>query len=188
MEEKLLSQAAPPTSEQFLLGNGMAVTIRPIRPDDAPRLQALLARLSPESIFLRFLEYLKALTPEQASSLANVDYHSRMALVAALEQDGQEQVIAVARYAVVGADQPDTAEVGIVVEDRFQNNGLGTHLLDLLTDYARTQGIRYFLSTISVQNARILRFIRRSGLPTQRKLDLGMWEILVQLDEGSKTD
>lgn len=186
VEEILLSRNSPTLPEQFMLKSGLPVTIRPIRPDDAPRLQALLSRLSQESIFLRFLEYLKALTPEQANELATVDYHTRMALVASTEDEGQEQVIAVARYAGADPGHPETVEVGIVVEDRYQNNGLGTRLLDLLTAYARSHGIHFFTATISVQNTRILRFIRRSGLPTQRKLELGMWEVLIQLDEISK--
>ena len=178
-------EEAPFGSETFILKNGAPVTIRPIRPDDAPRLQALLARLSQESIFYRFLEYLKTLTPEQARALATVNYQTRMALVAAIEHLGEELVIGVARYSIVHPDRPDMAEVGIVVEDRFQNQGLGSHLLDLLTDYARNHGIRYFTGAISVQNSRILRFIRRSGLPTERRLDLGTWEIEVKLDEGT---
>jgi RimJ/RimL family protein N-acetyltransferase len=168
--------------EPFTLKDGIPVTIRPIRPDDAPRLQALLARLSPETIFFRFLEYLKGLTPEQAEKLANVDYDRRMALVADLERDGETQIIAVARYAAPVPNPEGTAEVGIVVEDRYQNQGLGTLLLDRLTGYARQHGIRVFTAIVSVQNARILRFIRRSGLPSERKLDMGMWEIQVKLD------
>jgi acetyltransferase len=168
--------------EPFMLNDGTPVTIRPIRPDDAPRLQALLSRLSPETIFFRFLEYLKGLTPEQAERLANVDYDHRMALVADLDRDGENQVIAVARYAAPVPNPDGTAEVGIVVEDSYQNQGLGTLLLDRLTMYARQHGIRVFIATISAQNARIMRFIRRSGLPTERKLDMGMWEIQVKLD------
>lgn len=166
----------------FQLKNGLTVNIRSIRPDDAPRLQALLSRLSKETIFLRFLEYLKSLSIQQAEALATVDYHQRMALVATLEKNGEEQVIAVARYSVFDPDRPDTAEIGIVVEDEYQNQGLGSYLLDRLTHFAIANEIRYYVGTISAQNAQILHFIRRSGLPTERKLDLGTWEIQVQLN------
>jgi acetyltransferase len=177
----MMEHPAPQTFEPFFLKDGTPVTIRPIRPDDAPRLQALLSRLSPESIFYRFLEYLKGLTPKQAEELATVDYHRRMALVGTLEEDGEELVIAVARYSLQSESQPDVAEVGVVVEDRFQNQRLGTHLLNLLTSYARQHGIRAFTGIISHQNRRILNFIRSSGLPTQRRLEMGTWEIRVDL-------
>lgn len=184
-----METTSPYIPETYLLKDGTAVTIRSIRPDDAPRLQALVKRLSPESIFYRFLEFLKELTPKQAEELAKVDYSRRMALVATLsEGEDDELIIAVARYSVQSASQPDVAEVGIVVEDRFQSQGLGSKLMKELTSYAREQGIRAFSGYISHQNTRILNFIRKSGLPTERRLEMGMWEITVELAENSKGD
>ncbi len=178
-------------SEEILtLRNGLHVVVRSIRPDDAPRLQTLVSRLSPETIFLRFLEYLKYLTPEQAKILANVDYHKRMALVATIVEDREENVIGVARYSVTDLTDANAneAEVGIVVEDLYQNLGLGSYLLDHLTEYAIAHGIQVFTSTISAQNARIMRFIQRSGYPTERKLESGTWEIRIQLGRNSTGD
>ncbi len=166
-----------------VLKEGDPVTIRCIVPEDAPRLQALLKRLSQESIFYRFLEYLKELSDKQAVELASVDYRSRMALVGTRIQDGEELVIGVARYSVQSEAEPDAAEVGVVVEDPYQNQGLGTHLLKELTQYAREHGIRYFKGYISHQNRRILKFIQKSGLPTERRLEMGMWEITVDLQQ-----
>jgi hypothetical protein len=36
------------------LHNGAAVRVRPIQPDDAPRLMALCQRLTPRTVYLRF--------------------------------------------------------------------------------------------------------------------------------------
>ena len=178
-----MTTATFPTTGEFLLRSGLAVKVRPIRPDDAPRLQALLQRLSPESIFFRFLAYRRHLTDSESRYLTHIDHRTRMAFVATLEQE-EELIIAVARYAIVSPDQADTAEVGIVVEDWYQNQGLGLYLLRLLTKHAREQGITAFSGTVSLQNQRILRFITRSGLPAERKLDQGAWEIRVDL-QGS---
>jgi acetyltransferase len=180
-KENLLPTAAPSESDSFTLQDGTQVTVRPIRPQDAPGLQALVSRLSPESIFLRFLEYLKSLSSQQADSLANVDYQERMALVAVLAQDGEEQIIAVARYSVISPDQPQIAEVGIVVEDAYQSQGLGTYLLKQLTDYARKQQILAFVGTVYHANQPILEFIQRSGLPTKRRFVSGYLEIEITL-------
>jgi RimJ/RimL family protein N-acetyltransferase len=175
-------QATPEKPEAVTLRDGSIVTIRPIRPDDARRLQGLFARLSPESISFRFLGHPKELPGEQAEQLANVDYHTRMALVATREQGGEEHIIAVARYAVDPAAGPDLAEAAVVVEDEYQNRGLGTLLLKRLVAYAQTHGIRAFMATVRHDNVRIMRFIRRSGLPTESKLAAGAWEILVKLE------
>lgn len=168
-------------TEEFLLQNGTFVKVRPIGSDDADALRSLFQRLSPESIYLRTLGHRKELTPKEAKWLANVDYHKRMAFVAANKQAEEDRLIAVARYSVANPDQPDIAEVGVVVEDLYQNQGLGLFLLRHLTVYAREQGMRAFVGTVSLQNARMMRFIQRSGLPTEHKFEQGAWEIRIDL-------
>jgi len=158
------------------------VIIRPIRRGDAARLQLLFARLSPEAISYRFLGLRKELPYEQATRLADVDYERRMALVATCEQHYDAQVIGVARYALLPGTWPAEAEAGIVVEDRYQDNGLGTVLLERLVAYASVHGIRAFLATVRYDNTRMMRFIRRSGLPTESRVEAGVWEIRVGLE------
>ncbi len=181
----LLEKEVPETpgkSEAVTLRDGTAVTIRPIRPDDARGLQALFDRLSPESISLRFLGQLKELPYEQARQLANVDYHKRMALLATREHDGEQHIIAVARYAVDPTAGPDVAEAAIVVEDEYQKRGLGTLLLTRLVAYAQAHGIHAFMATVHQDNIQIMRFVRHSGLPSKSTLEAGVWEILVKLE------
>jgi len=47
------------------LGNGAPVRLRPIRPDDEPRLMALSDRLSPRTLYERFFS-VRRLRPEEA--------------------------------------------------------------------------------------------------------------------------
>jgi GNAT superfamily N-acetyltransferase len=169
-------------SEAVTLCGGTEVTIRHIRPEDAARLQALFARLSPESVFHRFLGLRKELPDREAEQLAAVDRQSCMAFVATVPQNRGEGIIAVARYVTVPGTRPLEAEAAIVVEDRYQGRGLGTILMDRLATYARAQGIDAFRATVHQDNARILRFIRRSGLPTTSSVGRGMQEIRIGLE------
>jgi RimJ/RimL family protein N-acetyltransferase len=166
-------------AETITLRDGTEAAIRPIEPADAGRLQALFDRLSPESIFLRFLGKPKDLPNEQARRLANVDYDSHMAYVATIG----DRVIGVARYAEPDWGEPGVAEAGVVVEDAYQSKGLGTMLLKRLARYAQSQGIHTFAATIHHSNIKILRFIRHSGLPINRRLDSGLWEVRVRIDD-----
>ena len=68
-------------TENIKLLDGRLVTLRPIRPEDAPLLQEGFARLSAQSIYLRFLKTATGLSDTQARQLATVDYIDRMALV-----------------------------------------------------------------------------------------------------------
>lgn len=168
--------------ERVSLRDGTRASIRPIRPEDAPRLQALFKRLSPASIYLRFLGYRKMLSDEEARSLAEVDYHNRMAFVACMEQRTGERIIGVARYAAVENAVPRAAEAAVVVEDEYQGRGLGTILLKRLVDYAREDGVHSLWATVHRNNAQILRFVKRSGLPVERRaLTEGAWDIRVHL-------
>ena len=114
-ERKYVSIVHPEGPETVTLGDGTTVTVRPICPDDASRLQALFTRLSPESIFFRFLGHRKELPYLEAKALANVDYRTRMALVATREQCGEENVIGVARYEIIGPGEHSVAEASIKV-------------------------------------------------------------------------
>jgi acetyltransferase len=168
--------------EWVTLMDGTQVLIRPIRPDDAPRLQHGFTHLSPESIYLRFLETFKALSDQQAENFATVDYQNRMAFVASIQEDGQEHLIGVARYSKINQAEPGLAESAVVVIDEYQGRGLGTLLLIRLVDYARAHGVTTLLATVHYTNAKMLRFIQRSGFPFQRKiLEPGVWEIRVFL-------
>jgi GNAT superfamily N-acetyltransferase len=181
-----MSQSGPSllTPVAFPLRDGTQALIRPIRSSDAPQLQALVKRLSPESIYLRFLEPRVQLTDQAASRLANVDCHVTMAYVAEINADGNPQLIAVARYNSMGASQSDAAEVGVVVEDAYQDQGLGRFLLlARLIPFARTQNIRTLVGFFHHSNARILKFVRESGFATRRKLDAGLWEAEIDISD-----
>lgn len=170
----------PPDPVTHTLKDGTPVRVRPIHPADAERLQAFHARLSPDSIYLRWLSAHPVLSLAEAQALCNVDYAARMALVATLTADPAAPLIGVARYGRVPG-RADEAEVAVVVEDAYQHRGLGTALLRRLMFYARTQGYRYWSAEINVANARMMKFIQRGGLPISKQYEGGSWQIRVEI-------
>ncbi|MDW8325610.1 MAG: GNAT family N-acetyltransferase [Anaerolineales bacterium] len=168
--------------EPFRLRDGTTGSLRLLRPDDTERLKAFFYRLSPESIFYRILEYRTILTDEEARRLCDVDGIQRVAIAATYLDNDSEQIIGVARYGLIDPNKPDTAEAAVIVEDAFQGRGLGKLLVKRLVEYALTHGVRRFIATIHVNNAKILQFIQHSGLKYQRTLSGGTWEVVVHLD------
>lgn len=168
--------------EILWLRRGESIIIRPIRPDDAPRLQISFAQMSPETIYDRFMAYKKVLPDQEARYLASLDYDGQMALVATKSKaHGEETIIGVAHYYVLDND-PSCAEFAVVISDAYQRQGLGTHLVMRLMEYAQAHGIRTLLGYVRAQNFQLLRFVQRTGLPVERKLKGGLWEIRVQLE------
>jgi RimJ/RimL family protein N-acetyltransferase len=158
--------------------DGVRVRIRPIRPDDAPRLIALYDRLSRHTAYQRFFTVMNRLPPDWARMLASVDYVSRLALVVEPEASTDE-VIGVARYEPT--DRPDTVEVAFVVQDGWQNRGLGTVLLSDLLSAAQARGIRRFRAWVLADNTRMLDLLNRFTKITERTLEQGVVEVTFAL-------
>src|SRR5674536_168441 len=132
------------------------LTVRPITPDDAPRLGDLLQRCSPETTYNRFFTAIRRPRPATLQWLAEVDHFRREALVAMC--DGA--VVAVARYDWTG-DADDQAEIAILVEDTWQRRRVGTTLLPLLADLAIDRGVRVFTATVLANNTAVAQLLRR---------------------------
>ena len=149
-----------------VLRDGGTVHVRPIRPSDGPGIRALHGRLSPETIYFRFLSPLPTLSPKLLERFVRVDYVDRMALVALL---GGE-IIAVGRYERLPslAGPGDQAEVAFLVDDAHQGRGLGTVLLEQLAALARAAGITRFVADTLPDNSRMLRVFHEAGFDDQR--------------------
>jgi RimJ/RimL family protein N-acetyltransferase len=166
------------TTERFArdvtLSDGTRVRMRAIRPEDAPRLVALYDRLSQDTRYQRFFSVMRRLPPDWAQFLASVDYARRFALVAEVPGD-PDTLIAVARYEPAG--EPDTVEVAFVVQDEWQNRGLGTRLFRELLVAAEANGIRRFRAWVLAENRRMLALIGELGEVQQRTFEQGVVEL-----------
>ncbi len=171
---------------EITLKDGEIITVRPILPEDAPRLQSAFVRLSPQTVYMRFLEAFKELSDKQAHNFANVDYVNQMALVGSIRENEEEHLVAVARYVRISPDDMESAEAAIVVRDDFQNRGLGTRILIRLVEYARDHGVKVLVATVHSSNSRIRHFIQSSGYPVKRTMiEPGVWEFRIFLEATS---
>jgi RimJ/RimL family protein N-acetyltransferase len=166
--------AAMCSEREVTLREGTRVRIRPIRPDDEARLVALYDHLSQDSRYQRFFTVMRRLTPDWAHFLANVDYVQRFALVVEAPGDPRT-LIAVARYEPTS--EPGCAEVAFVVQDAWQDRGLGTILFCALLEAARGNGIERFCAWVLGDNRRMLDLIARLGDVQQRAWEQGVVEL-----------
>lgn len=143
------------------IGDGQAVVIRPIRPNDKDALRDGLLRLSPESRYRRFMAPIKDFSESQLRYLTEVDYRNHMAWVA-FSLTTPSLSLGVARY-VRDAEQADVAEAAVTVVDSHQNLGLGTLLLRQLAYSARRNGITRFRGYVLQDNAPMLRMLSENG-------------------------
>jgi RimJ/RimL family protein N-acetyltransferase len=155
--------SAPDGDATVRVRDGSRIRIRPIEPEDRAELAAGFERMSPESRFRRFLSPMPRLSEAQLDYLTRVDHRDHEALVAL---DAQTDAgIAVARYVRIDGDR---AEPAVAVADDWQGRGVGTALLDALSERAYAQGIRRFEATVLATNERALGLLDSLGETTYR--------------------
>jgi GNAT superfamily N-acetyltransferase len=164
---------------ELTLRDGSVVLIRPIRPDDAPRLQELHGRLSQQTAYQRFFTVVKRLPPDWARVLATVDYRRRLALVVEACASAEPELIAVGRYDAT--DEPETVEVAFVVQDNWQNRGLGTILFDAILRAAAARSYRRFRAYVLADNRRMLDLITRFTRVESRTTEQSVTELVFTL-------
>ena len=174
MDEVMQEAAAYPRelARTVMLKDGFAARLRPIRPDDEPRLVDLYERLSRHTAYQRFFTVLRRLPPDWYHFFANVDYRRRLALVAERETVAGVQLIGVGRYEP--SEEPETAEVAFVVEDGWQGRGLGGILLEAVLEAAEARGIRRFRAYVQADNHRMLRLLATRTRVEDRKTEEGV--------------
>ena len=141
--------------------------VRPIRPDDGPRLAVFHHHLLPRSVFLRFFTFHPELSAKEVEHFTCVDYVNRLALVA--ESEGR--LIAVGRYD--SSPGETEAEVAFVVSDEFQHHGIGALLLDELARAAWERGVTSFRAETLWENRTMLDVFRHSGFPVSSSVEYG---------------
>ncbi|HKS92262.1 MAG TPA: GNAT family N-acetyltransferase [Tepidiformaceae bacterium] len=145
------------------LADGLRVWFRPIRPDDAGRLQEFHSRLSAESQRMRFFSPLRTLSRGMARRFTNVDFQGRVAVVACIP--GDDAIRGVARYEV--SRDGATAEIAFVVEDAFQGRGVGKIMLHVLARHARSIGITSFVADVLPENRNMLAMFESCDFPRE---------------------
>jgi len=153
-----------------VLADGGTVHVRPITPEDADRLRAMHARLSPDTIYMRFFSMVRTLSARDVERFTTVDHVDRAALVAVL----RDEMIGVVRYARTG---PAEAEVAVVVEDAHQGRGLGPVLLEHLAAAGEERGIERFVAEVLPSNTRMIQVFRSAGYEVERHLADGYVEL-----------
>ncbi len=155
---------------EWPMKGGGLYTIRPIRPDDADMLQALVRGLSEESRYFRFASTMPELPARMLARYTLIDYDREMALVAVhkarhVKDDGSfsetERIVGVSRY-ITNPDQT-SCEFSLVVADDFKGQGLGSRLMLSIIDAARAKGLAEIDGLILANNTNMLRLMKSLG-------------------------
>jgi acetyltransferase len=153
-------------SSNWKLRDGTTITIRPIRPEDEPLMVKFHGTLSEETVHFRYFQHSTLETRTEHQRLTRIcfnDYDREIALVA-VRQDPttmQHEIIGVGR--LIRVRGVDEGEFAIVLSDKFQRQGLGTHLLQLLVQVGKQEGLKKIFAEILSDNSGMLRVAKKVG-------------------------
>jgi RimJ/RimL family protein N-acetyltransferase len=163
------------TRRTVTFADGPSLELRPIEKKDLAALISFHERLSPESVHKRFFGIHPHLSLSEARAFVTVDGRRQMAFVLVDDED----IVAVGRYE--GLDDRECAEVAFVVADALQHHGLGTVLLRVLAEYARSQGCQRFVAQVLSGNAAMREVFASSGLSPVFKRHQGVTDVELDL-------
>ena len=145
----------------FRMEGGEELLLRPIRPEDEPRMEEFHRTLSEQTVFLRYAGLLQLSTRVAHERLARIcfnDYARELALVAE-RKDGA--LLGVGRLTRLRGTQD--AEFAILISDLAQKQGLGTELLRRLVDVGRDWGLQRIFADILSGNRAMQTISRKLG-------------------------
>ena len=151
------------------LNNGVNITIRPIRPEDAILEKDFHNRLSERTKYFRFMQALQELTPEMIVRFTQIDYDREMAFVAVTEDANMPSELGVGRCLM----NPDgnSVEFALVVADDCYCLGIGSKLMTTLMQTAKAKGISFFEGEVLVVNKPMLSLVTKLGFSIETIAD-----------------
>ncbi|MBS7269990.1 MAG: GNAT family N-acetyltransferase [Candidatus Freyarchaeota archaeon] len=153
------------------LRDGREAFVRPLKPDvDREKLFEMYSTLSKETNYYRFLNY-QPVTRWIVEHWCDVNYDDKMALVAIVNENGKERIVADSRYYL--DKTTGEAEIAIVVHDDYQEKGLGTKLLSYTIEVAKKSGVKKLYAYLSPTNRRIIHVVKKLGFTVKWVYEVG---------------
>ncbi|MDB5565724.1 MAG: family acetyltransferase [Tardiphaga sp.] len=139
--------------------DGWRIFVRPIRPEDEPLIHEFLQHVTGEDRRLRFFAPMKHFSHEFIARLTQLDYARAMAFVAFDEATGE--MVGVVR---LHSDSIyESGEYAILLRSDLKGRGLGWTLMQLIIEYAKSEGLKRISGDVLQDNTVMLAMCRELG-------------------------
>ncbi len=166
------------------LRDGTEIFFRAVKPTDEPALSEMLYSLSEESIRTRYMTHTVVFPHRDIQRFTNIDYRQDIAIVGIIPRVSGEEIVALVQYFL----DPKTrvAEVAFLVQDEWQQKGMGTFLLDYITQIAKQRGVKKFYAKVLPTNEPMLAIFHNSGYMVNTEFDGYAYDITYDLTKQEK--
>jgi len=159
--EERLTLEPPELRTTHVLEDATAVQFRSIRPTDESGTRELFYSLSQQTVYYRFMSRMKRIPRKDLREFVYIDHRRDVAIVGTVPEASGEAIVAVGRYYL--DEKTNFAEVAFVVRDDWQNRGIGTFLLNHLTNIAKRNGIGGFTAEVLRENRAMQKVFNHSA-------------------------
>jgi acetyltransferase len=139
--------------------DGWRVFVRPIRPEDEPLIHEFLRHVTSQDLRLRFFAPMKEFTHPFIARLTQLDYARAMAFVAF--DEATNEIVGVVH---IHSDSIyETGEYAILLRSDLKGRGLGWALMQLIIEYAKSEGLKAISGDVLQENTVMLEMCRSLG-------------------------
>jgi acetyltransferase len=165
----------------LVLGDGWRIFVRPIKPGDEPLIRDLLAHVTKQDLRLRFFDSIREFSHQFIARLTQIDYAREMAFVAI--DEASNEIIGVVR--LYSGSRHESGEYAILLRSDLKGRGLGWALMQLIIEYARSEGLKCIVGQVLQENTVMLRMCRELGFEIKTDAeDRGVYDVTLTLDSG----
>jgi RimJ/RimL family protein N-acetyltransferase len=167
----------------IVLGDGWRIFVRPLKPDDDGLIRDLLVHVSKEDLRLRFFDSIKEFSPQFIARLTHLDYARAMAFIAI--DEASNGTLGVVR---LHADEiREAGEYAILLRSDLKGRGLGWSMMQLIIEYAKSEGLKRIEGQILQENTVMLKMCREFGFEVNTDpADRGLRDVTLNLESPGK--
>lgn len=160
--------------EKWHLKDQTEVFLRPIRPEDEPKLIQFHKDLSQETVrqrYLKAIHYDIRVAHERLQRICFNDYDREIAIVAEIKNE----IVGIIRLSKV----PGTldATFSMTVKDKWQNKGLGFKLMEKVLQVAKQEKVEHIVAHMLDENFQMQKLVKRFGFTLKKQDNLFIAEI-----------
>ena len=162
----------------IVIGESWRIFVRPMRPEDEDIVRDFLQHVTMDDLRLRFFAPVKDFGHAFVARLTQLDYARAMAFVA-FDETTRELLGGVRLHADANYE---TGEYAVLLRSDLKGRGLGWQLMQMIIEYARSEGIKRIEGQVLSENTVMLQMCRQLGFSVEREEGSGdIQKVVLQL-------
>lgn len=157
------------------------ILIRPLIPEDKDLILEGFRRLSSRSKYLRFFSASYNLSDKELDALVKMQNKDHLAIGALDLTQDPAKGMGLARY-IQSEDDPNSAEIALVVLDDYQKQGLGILFMEVLFIIAQKNGYKSLCAYVMSENNAMIKILKPYA-PSVKYIENGIVRFNVSLSK-----